>query len=67
VRQAAPVVASDLRRDVVVEEKEHRSLGDKIKDALGLGAHKESHEEHIRYGPNGERIVEKIDTEYNKK
>jgi len=42
-------------------------LGDKIKGALGLGGHKEHHEENVRIGPNGERIVEKIDTEYKKK
>jgi len=37
----------------VHEEKEHRSLGEKIKDALGLGGSKEEHQEHVRYGPDG--------------
>jgi len=27
----------ELREGVLIEEKEHRSLGEKIKDALGLG------------------------------
>lgn len=38
----APVIgATNLERREVIEEKEHRSLGTKIKDALGLGKDKE--------------------------
>jgi hypothetical protein len=63
----APVIAPVGVHVVEEKEHEHKSLGAKIKDALGLGGHREHHEEHVRYGPNGEKIVEKIDTEYRKK